>query len=109
MKLGPLPKTPVRRNLSVSLPPKSPPSISKAQGFREGLLPLQRTPEPPQDNPPAGPSGLADPNMTFDLPDEEQTVCNDTMVISIGSPDPSQGTGPHAGRAQEGTQAPFKR
>uniref|UniRef100_H3CVJ7 Kinesin-like protein n=1 Tax=Tetraodon nigroviridis TaxID=99883 RepID=H3CVJ7_TETNG len=101
--------TPVRRNLSVSLPPKSPPSISKAQGFREGLLPLQRTPEPPQDNPPAGPSGLADPNMTFDLPDEEQTVCNDTMVISIGSPDPSQGTGPHAGRAQEGTQAPFKR
>lgn len=113
MKVEPLPKTAVRRNLCVSLPPKSPQSISKAQAFQEGLFPLQCTPEPPprtpQGPPPAGPSGIADPNRTFDLLEDEQTVCNDTIVMSTGTPGPSQGTGLHTGRAQEWTQVPIKR
>ena len=107
------PKMPTRRNLCDTLPPKSPLSISKAQSYEEGLLPLQCTPEAPhktvQHMPPAPPgaSAIIDPNMTFELLDNDQTVCNDTIIISTGSPGPSQG--PHTGRAKEGSQFPLKR
>lgn len=50
---------------------------------------------------------MVDPNITFDLPDDDQPVCNDTIIIITGSPGPSQG--PHTGRAQEGNQVPFNR
>lgn len=102
---------PIRRNLSVSLPPQSPLSIRKAQAFEEGLFPLQCTPEPShkpvQDIPPPGASGNVDPNVTFDVLDDDQTACNDTIVIGAGSPGPSQV--PRTDRAQEGNQVPFKR
>lgn len=97
----------------MSLPPQSPLRIRKAQAFEEGLSPLQCTPEPPHKSvqdipvPPPGASGTVDPNMTFEVLDDDQTVCNETIVISAGSPGPSQV--PPTGRAQEGNQVPFKR
>lgn len=50
---------------------------------------------------------MVDPNMTFDVPDDDQPVCNDTIIISAGSPGPSQGD--HTGGAQEGSQVAIKR
>lgn len=104
---------PIRRNLCVSLPPQSPLSISKAQAFDEGMFPLQCTPEVPHKAVQALPPNM-DPNMTFEIPDVDQTACNDTIVINTGSPcgssrlsGPSQL--PNTGRAKEENQVPFKR
>lgn len=103
------PKMPIRRNLSVSLPPQSPLSTSRAQAFDEGMFPLQCTPELPHKAVQALPPHM-DPNMTFEVLDPDQTACNDTIVIRTGSPrESSQLSGPSAGRVQEGNQVPFRR
>uniref|UniRef100_A0A667XYJ3 Kinesin-like protein n=1 Tax=Myripristis murdjan TaxID=586833 RepID=A0A667XYJ3_9TELE len=66
------PRKPIRRNLSASLPPQSPRTISQSQGFEEGMFPLQCTPEPIQKSAltlPLCPSATNDPNMTFEIQD----------------------------------------
>lgn len=110
-------KMPIRRNLCASLPQRSPPSISEAQAFDEGMFPLQVTPEPSQKTVQAvapGTSVTVDPNMTFEVVGDDPTACDDTVVISTGTPcgsswlsGPSQL--PNTGRAQEGYPVPPKR
>ncbi|MEQ2254373.1 hypothetical protein ILYODFUR_003122, partial [Ilyodon furcidens] len=79
------PKVPIRRNLSTFLPPQSPLSVVKSQEFEDGMFPLQCTPEPAQ--PPLGCSSSMDPNMTFEVLDnDDQTASNATIIISCGSP-----------------------
>ncbi|XP_070765166.1 kinesin-like protein KIF18A [Enoplosus armatus] len=121
MKQEPPPRMPIRRNLSASLPPQSPRTVAKAQVFEEGMFPLQCTPEPPQKTVQALPlssSSAMDPNMTFEILDnDDQTASNATIVISGGSPcQASKSTdfsGPsqllHPPKANEGNQIPTKR
>ena len=80
---------PIRRNLCASLPPQSPRTVAKAKMFEEGMFPLQCTPEPAQKTVKAlllGSSSAMDPNMTFEVLDnDDQTASNATIIIS-GSP-----------------------
>ncbi|XP_029902086.1 kinesin-like protein KIF18A [Myripristis murdjan] len=84
------PRKPIRRNLSASLPPQSPRTISQSQGFEEGMFPLQCTPEPIQKSAltlPLCPSATNDPNMTFEIQDsDDQTATNETIILHSGSP-----------------------
>ncbi|XP_076011963.1 kinesin-like protein KIF18A [Genypterus blacodes] len=112
------PRKAVRRNLSMSLP-QSPKNTGQAQTCEEGMLPLQSTTEPVQNNiftlPPS--SVIAcDPNMTFDFQDnEDQTATNATIIIDSGSPcQPSHSTHPsvlqaHPAGTNGGNQSPAKR
>lgn len=113
VKVDTPPKMPIRRNLCVSLPPRSPLGTSQAQAFDEGMFPLQCTPELPHKDVQALPPNM-DPNMTFEVLDVDQTACNDTIVIRTGSPCESSRLSapnqlPNTGRAQEGNQVPFRR
>ncbi|XP_069553795.1 kinesin-like protein KIF18A [Brachyistius frenatus] len=112
----PLAKMPIRRNLSALLPPQSPRTIAAAQTLEDGMFPLQCTPV--QKTAPArslSSSSIMDPNMTFDITeDDDQTASNATVIISGGSPrqaskstDPSQLQNPP--KATEGNQIPTKR
>ncbi|XP_028257726.1 kinesin-like protein KIF18A [Parambassis ranga] len=110
----PPPKMPTRRNLSVLLPPQSPKTVAAAQTaqavFEEGMFPLQCTPEPVQAQPLSA-SSTMDPNMTFDFTDkDDQTLNNETIIISSESTDLS---GPsqlhHLPKANERNQIPTKR
>uniref|UniRef100_A0A8C9Y395 Kinesin-like protein n=1 Tax=Sander lucioperca TaxID=283035 RepID=A0A8C9Y395_SANLU len=121
MKPEPLCRMPIRRNLSASLPPQSPRTAAKAQVFEEGMFPLQCTPEPPQKTVHALPqssSSTMDPNVTFEVLDnEDQTASNATIIISSGSPCraststdfsvPSQLL--HPPKASDGNKIPTKR
>ncbi|XP_054901243.1 kinesin-like protein KIF18A isoform X2 [Poeciliopsis prolifica] len=79
------PKVSIRRNLSTLLPPQSPQSVVKSQGFEDGMLPLQCTPEPAQL--PLGCSSSMDPNKTFEIiENDDQTASNATIILSYGSP-----------------------
>uniref|UniRef100_UPI0037E98CE0 kinesin-like protein KIF18A n=1 Tax=Semicossyphus pulcher TaxID=241346 RepID=UPI0037E98CE0 len=83
-KQEPAPRMPIRRNLCASLPPESP-----KKNFEEGMFPLQCTPEPAPKTIQALPmssSSTMDPNMTFDLDNDDQTASNATIIISGGSP-----------------------
>ncbi|XP_059215784.1 kinesin-like protein KIF18A [Centropristis striata] len=111
------PKMPIRRNLSASLPPQSPRSGAKAQVFEEGMFPLQCTPEPSQKTVQAL-SQTMDPNMTFEVLDnDDQTASNSTIIISGGSSSqatrPMDFSGPsqllHPPKANAGNQIPAKR
>lgn len=91
MKEEPRPRMPTRRNLSASLPPESPRTTAKGQVFEEGMFPLQCTPEPVQktfQSLPLSASSTMDPNMTFEVldNDDEQAASNATIIISRGSP-----------------------
>ncbi|XP_029317786.1 kinesin-like protein KIF18A [Cottoperca gobio] len=121
LKLEAHPRMPIRRNLSASLPPQSPLTVAKTQGFVEGMFPLQCTPEPSQKtlkDLPQNSSSAMDPNMTFEVLDnDDQTAINSTIIISSGSPcqtltstdssDPGQLL--HPPKAKEGNQIPTKR
>ncbi|XP_040893036.1 kinesin-like protein KIF18A isoform X2 [Toxotes jaculatrix] len=120
MKPEPRPRMPIRRNLSASLPPESPRTIAKAQAFEEGMFPLQCTPEPPQRTVQALPlssTSTMDPNMTFEVLDDDQTACNATVIISNGSPCqaprstdlPGHSRLLHPSKTNEGNQIPNKR
>ncbi|XP_024858271.1 kinesin-like protein KIF18A isoform X2 [Kryptolebias marmoratus] len=112
------PRMPIRRNLSVLLPPPSPRAVARSQ-VSEDPLPLQCTPEPAQK--PAQPfssSSNLDLNMTFDVTDnDDQTASDATIMISHASPaqaskstdvlGPSQIKNPP--EATRGNQFPFKR
>ncbi|XP_029354404.1 kinesin-like protein KIF18A isoform X2 [Echeneis naucrates] len=78
-------RKPIRRNLSASLSPQSPKNITRAQVFDEGMFPIQCTPEAnalKQSLP-----GAMDPNMTFEVLDnDDQTASNATIIISTSSP-----------------------
>uniref|UniRef100_A0A8D3CEM2 Kinesin-like protein n=1 Tax=Scophthalmus maximus TaxID=52904 RepID=A0A8D3CEM2_SCOMX len=90
MKQEPLPRMPIRRNLSASLPPQSPRTVAKVQVFEDGMFPLQCTPEPAQKTvqaPSPSSSSAMDPNMTFEVLDnDDQTASNATIILSGGSP-----------------------
>uniref|UniRef100_A0A3Q3RHS6 Kinesin-like protein n=1 Tax=Mastacembelus armatus TaxID=205130 RepID=A0A3Q3RHS6_9TELE len=91
MKADSHPKMPIRRNLSASLPPLSPRPITKAQMYEEGLFPLQCTPEPAQRTVrdlPLSTSSATDPNMTFEVldNDDDQVSNNASTTISSDSP-----------------------
>ncbi|KAM7424252.1 hypothetical protein PAMA_000543 [Pampus argenteus] len=120
MKQGAPPKMPTRRNLSASLPPRSPGTVSQTQVFEEGMFPLQCTPEPAPKTVQATPLGLSttmDPNMTFEVVDNDETATNSTIIISNGDPSqasrsadfsvPSQSLNPP--KANGGNQIPIKR
>lgn len=81
---------PIRRNLSALLPPQSPRTVAASQEFEEDMFPLQCTPEPCQKNTQAqlpGSSSAMDPNMTFEVIDnEDQAASNATIIISSSSP-----------------------
>ncbi|XP_049896194.1 kinesin-like protein KIF18A isoform X2 [Epinephelus moara] len=121
IKQEPLPRMPIRRNLSASLPPQSPRATAKAGAFEEGMFPLQCTPEPSQKTVQALPlssSSAMDPNMTFEVLDnDDQTAANATIIISTGSPcresTSTDFSGPshllHPPKAKEGNQIPSKR
>uniref|UniRef100_A0A3Q3CFF6 Kinesin family member 18A n=1 Tax=Haplochromis burtoni TaxID=8153 RepID=A0A3Q3CFF6_HAPBU len=85
-----LPRMPIRRNLSALLPPQSPRTVAASQEFEEDMFPLQCTPEPCQKNTQAqlpGSSSAMDPNMTFEVIDnEDQAASNATIIISSSSP-----------------------
>ncbi|CAK6973398.1 kinesin-like protein KIF18A [Scomber scombrus] len=86
VKQGAFPKMPTRRNLSASMPPQSPKTLSQAQAFEEGMYPLQCTPEPAQTMPQSF-STTMDPNMTFEVLDsDDETATNSTVIISHGGP-----------------------
>ncbi|XP_020488182.2 kinesin-like protein KIF18A [Labrus bergylta] len=89
-KQEPTPRMPIRRNLCASLPLESPQVVAKAQKFEEGLFPLQCTPEPakrPTQVLPMSSSSAMDPNMTFEVSDnDDQTASNATIIIGSGSP-----------------------
>ncbi|TNN80541.1 Kinesin-like protein KIF18A [Liparis tanakae] len=87
VKLEPRPRMPIRRNLSESLPQRSPQTTAMAQ-FEESVSPLQCTPEPSQNTGWVLPqTSSKDPNMTFEVVDnDEQTASNATIIISSGSP-----------------------
>ncbi|XP_030582296.1 kinesin-like protein KIF18A [Archocentrus centrarchus] len=90
MAQEPLPRMPIRRNLSALLPPQSPRTVTTRQVFEEGMFPLQCTPEPVQKTTHAQPlssSSTMDPNMTFEVLDnDDQAPSNTTIIISSGSP-----------------------
>ncbi|XP_068436545.1 kinesin-like protein KIF18A isoform X2 [Clinocottus analis] len=120
MKLGQRPRMPIRRNLSASLPPRSPHTVATAQVFEESMFPLQCTPEPSQKTVrvlPQSSASAMDPNMTFEVLDnDEQTASNATIIIGSGSPcrastsidfsDPSRLL--HSPKANKGNQVPSK-
>uniref|UniRef100_A0A3B4FC22 Kinesin-like protein n=1 Tax=Pundamilia nyererei TaxID=303518 RepID=A0A3B4FC22_9CICH len=85
-----LPRMPIRRNLSALLPPQSPRTVAASQEFEEDMFPLQCTPEPCQKNTQAqlpSSSSAMDPNMTFEVIDnEDQAASNATIIISSSSP-----------------------
>lgn len=85
-----LPRMPIRRNLSALLPPQSPRTVAASQEFEEDMFPLQCTPEPCQKNTQAqlpSSSSAMDPNMTFEVIDnEDQAASNSTIIISSSSP-----------------------
>ncbi|KAK1890608.1 Kinesin-like protein KIF18A [Dissostichus eleginoides] len=65
MKAELRPKMPIRRNLSVSLAPQSPQTVATAQSS----------------------SSAMDPNMTFEvMDDDDQTASNATIILGGGSP-----------------------
>ncbi|KAM7406042.1 hypothetical protein PAMP_000446 [Pampus punctatissimus] len=120
MKRGAPPKMPTRRNLSASLPPRSPGTVSQTQVFEEGMFPLQCTPEPAPKSVQATPLGFStamDPNMTFEVVDNDETATNSTIIISNSDPCqasrsvdfsvPSQPLNPP--KANGGNQIPIKR
>lgn len=86
------PKTrkPIRRNLCASLPPQSPQVTAKGQVMGEGLCPLPCTPEPAQKPVQALPSCTSssiDPNMTFEIPENDSpTTSNATIILGRTSP-----------------------
>lgn len=90
MTKEPPPKMPIRRNLSALLPPQSPRAIARSQVFEEGICPIQCTPEAVQQTVQSrllSSSCTMDPNMTFEVLDkDDQTACNETIIISTGSP-----------------------
>ncbi|KAF3832724.1 hypothetical protein F7725_026389 [Dissostichus mawsoni] len=90
MKAELRPKMPIRRNLSVSLAPQSPQTVATAQVFEEGMFPLQCTPEPSKKtfkDLPQSSSSAMDPNMTFEvMDDDDQTASNATIILGGGSP-----------------------
>lgn len=121
MKQESLPRMSIRRNLCASLPPQSPQSVAKAQVFEEGMFPLQCSPEPTKKSAQVLPlsfSSTMDPNMTFEVLDnDDQTASNATIIISGGSPCQSSKStdfpGPsrllHPPKANEGNQIPTKK
>ncbi|XP_022056767.2 kinesin-like protein KIF18A isoform X2 [Acanthochromis polyacanthus] len=121
MTKEPPPKMPIRRNLSALLPPQSPRTIARSQVFEEGICPIQCTPEPVQQTVQSrllSSSCTMDPNMTFEVLDkDDQTACNETIIISTGSPcqasTSSDLSGPsqlqHPPKASEVNQIPTKR
>ncbi|XP_053283350.1 kinesin-like protein KIF18A [Pleuronectes platessa] len=121
MKQEPHPRMPIRRNLSASLPPQSPQSAAKVQVFEEGMFPLQCTPEPARKTVEALPLSSStdmDPNMTFEVLDnDDQTANNATIIISVGSPGQPSRSIDFSGhsrlqqppKANEGTQIATKR
>ncbi|KAM9366325.1 kinesin-like protein KIF18A [Symphorus nematophorus] len=121
MKQEPPPRMPIRRNLCGSLPPQSPLTVAKAQVFEEGIFPLQCTPEPTPRTVqalPLGSSSTMDPNMTFEVQDnDDQTASNATIIISSGSPCQASKSTDFSGpiqplrppKANEGNQIPSKR
>ena len=112
---------PIRRNLSASLPPQSPESVAKVQVFEEGMFPLQCTPEPARKTDevlPLSSSTDMDPNVTFQvLDDDDQTANNETIILSgggTGQPSKSFDFSGHSRlqhppKANEGKQIPTKR
>lgn len=109
------PRRPIRRNLCASLPPQSPQTVTKAQVFEEGMLPLHCTPERTAQAIPLVFSKAVDPNMTFEILD--QTASDATIIISAGTPcqasNSSDLSGPNQlsnlSKANEGNQIPYKR
>lgn len=83
------PRKQTRRNLSVSLAQSSG-NISQTRVCDEGVVPLQCTAEPAQTTvwaPPLSSSTVCDPNMTFEIPDnDDQTAANATIIINTSSP-----------------------
>lgn len=108
---------PIRRNLSASLPPQSPQTIAKARVLEEGMYPLQYTPEPAQKPAPfllMGSSSNMDPNMTFEILDnDDQTANNATIIISGEESKSTDISGPshvlRPPRPNEGNSVPTKR
>lgn len=121
MKQEPLPRMPIRRNLSASLPPQSPRTVAKVQVFEDGMFPLQCTPEPAQKTvqaPSPSSSSAMDPNMTFEVLDnDDQTASNATIILSGGSPSQASTSIDFSGHSQlhlppkpnEAKQIPTKR
>ncbi|KAM9410215.1 kinesin-like protein KIF18A [Pholidichthys leucotaenia] len=124
LKQEPRPKMPIRRDLSAFLPPRSPQTVATNHVFEEGMFPLQCTPEPVpktiqarslRDHNTMFPS--MDPNVTFEIMNDDQTASNATIIISSGSPcqeskstdvsDPSERF--HPPMANEVTQVTTKR
>ncbi|TKS70237.1 KIF18A Marrow stromal [Collichthys lucidus] len=116
-KPGPPPRMPIRRNLSASLPPQSPQTAAKARVLEEGMYPLQYTPEPAQKPAPfllMGSSSNMDPNMTFEVLDnDDQTANNATIIISGEESQSTDISGPshllRPPRPNEGNPVPTKR
>ncbi|XP_031600748.2 kinesin-like protein KIF18A isoform X1 [Oreochromis aureus] len=111
-----LPRMPIRRNLSALLPPQSPRTVAATQAFEEDMFPLQCTPEPGQKNTRAqtpSSSSAMDPNMTFEVIDnEDQTASNATIIISSSSPcqaSTSTDVLSQPNKAMEGNQMTTKR
>ncbi|XP_033966189.1 kinesin-like protein KIF18A [Pseudochaenichthys georgianus] len=112
------PTMPTRRNLSASLAPQSPQTFATAQVFEEGMFPLQCTPEPSQktfkDLPQS--SSAMDPNMTFEVMDDDQTASNATIILGSRSPCRALASTELSGpsqplrlpKANEGNQVPNK-
>lgn len=119
MKAELRPTMPTRRNLSASLAPQSPQTFATAQVFEEGMFPLQCTPEPSQktfkDLPQS--SSAMDPNMTFEVMDDDQTASNATIILGSRSPCRALASTELSGpsqplrlpKANEGNQVPNKR
>lgn len=109
------PRMPTRRNLSSSLPPQSPRSVSQAQAFDEGMCPLQCTPDSTQKTVqivPQSSSTTMDPNMTFEVLDnDDETATDASFLVSNSVPvDNSVLSQPlNAAKANEGDQIPTRR
>uniref|UniRef100_A0A8C6NZX7 Kinesin-like protein n=1 Tax=Nothobranchius furzeri TaxID=105023 RepID=A0A8C6NZX7_NOTFU len=92
------PRMPIRRNLLALLPQQSPQTISTSQGFEDSMFPLQYTPEPAQKDVEHLPSSSnMDPNMTFDITDDQATN-NATILISCPSQAPKSADVPASSR-----------
>uniref|UniRef100_A0A1A8S180 Kinesin-like protein n=4 Tax=Nothobranchius TaxID=28779 RepID=A0A1A8S180_9TELE len=92
------PRMPIRRNLSALLPQQSPQTISTSQGFEDSMFPLQYTPEPAQKAVEhLVSSSNMDPNMTFDITDDQATN-NATILISSPSQAPKSADVPASSR-----------
>ncbi|XP_008308225.1 kinesin-like protein KIF18A isoform X1 [Cynoglossus semilaevis] len=89
-QMHPKTRKPIRRNLCASLPPQSPQVTAKGQVMGEGLCPLPCTPEPAQKPVQALPSCTSssiDPNMTFEIPENDSpTTSNATIILGRTSP-----------------------